>query len=84
MEDSYCCPNFNVCKLVDTSGFTGDEDQRKQYIQSYCRANELKWNSCKRLITKYELHFCPDFVLPDTPLSVDEIMDKFDEGDMNN
>jgi len=39
--------------------------------------------SCKRLIAKNTLDFCPDFVLPATPLSVDEIIDKFDEENLN-
>lgn len=82
MDDSYC-PNYNICKLVNELGFTGDEAQRKNYISEYCKANATKWDSCKRLIAKNILNFCPDFVLPDTPLSVDEIVDKFDDENLN-
>ncbi len=28
---------------------------------------------------KLKYHFCPDFVMPDTPESADEILDKFEE-----
>ncbi len=78
MEISHC-PNMNVCKLVTEVGFTGNEAQRNDYIQAWCKTDEAKWSKCKRLITKEVLKFCPDFVLPDTPLTPDEIIDKFDE-----
>jgi len=83
MEDPYCCPNIDTCKLVNTPGFIEDKKKQENYIQLYCRADESKWISCKRLIAKNELHFCPDFVLPDTSLSIDEIIDKYDEENMN-
>lgn len=60
-------------------GFGGDELRRQNYLINFCQHNETKWQSCKRLIVKNELTFCPDFVLPDTTLSVDEIIDKIDE-----
>ena len=82
MDDPYC-PNYNICKLVNEIGFTGDESQRDKYISEYCKANNTKWDSCKRLIVKYTLNFCPDFVLPDTPLSTGEIIDKFDGENLN-
>jgi hypothetical protein len=77
MDDAHC-PNYEVCKLVNESGFAGDEVKRKNYINIYCKSDPTKWNSCKRLIAKNSLNFCPDFVLPDTNLSIDEIIDKFD------
>ncbi len=83
MEDSCCCPNIDTCNLVNTPGFINDEKKLGNYIQSYCRTDVSKWNTCKRLIVKNELHFCPDFVLPDTTLTIDEIIDKFDEENMN-
>ena len=83
MEDPYCCPNIDTCKLVNTPGFIKDKKKQGNYIQLYCRADESKWNSCKRVIAKNELHFCPDFVLPDTSLSIDEIIDKFDNEQIN-
>ncbi len=82
MDNNYC-PNYNICKLVNEFGFTTDEVQRKNYIVEYCQTNDSKWASCKRLITKNTLNFCPDFVLPDTPLSAEEIIDKFDDDNLN-
>ena len=82
MDNPYC-PNYNNCKLVNEVGFTGDELLRKNYISEYCQAGKAKWESCKRLIAKNTLNLCPDFVLPDTMLSVDEIIDKFDDEQLN-
>ena len=82
MDDPYC-PNYSICKLVNEAGFTIDESQRKKYITEYCQANKTKWESCKRLIVKNFLNFCPDFVLPDIPLSTNEIFDKFENEDIN-
>jgi len=83
MSYSYCCPNYNSCKLVNDLEFTIDESKRKNYISEYCKADKSKWGSCKRLIAKKVLNFCPDFVLPDTDLSTDEIIDKFDNENIN-
>jgi hypothetical protein len=82
MEVVYC-PNYSSCKLVTTIGFTGEEYTREQYIQDYCQADENKWKNCKRLMMKEQFHFCPDFVKPDTELTPDEIIDKFDNENLN-
>ncbi|MCB0806769.1 MAG: hypothetical protein KDC05_13300 [Bacteroidales bacterium] len=73
------CPNIGICRLVTTTGFLGDEDRRRSFIETYCTDGEEKWSACKRYIVKNKLGFCPDFVLPDTDLTLDQIIDKFDE-----
>lgn len=82
MDNPYC-PNYKICKLVNEPGFTGNESQRKNYIDEYCKEDKIKWGSCRRLIVKDTINFCPDFVMPDTSLSIDEIIDKFDEENLN-
>lgn len=82
MEDPYC-PNYISCKLVKDENFTPDKEIRISYLNNYCKAGEEQWKVCKRLITKNELNFCPDFVLPDTTLTPDEIIDKFDNDNLN-
>jgi hypothetical protein len=72
------CPNYDSCRLVQNQGFTGDETQRISYLSAYCQAGQTRWETCKRYIVKNLLHFCPDFVMPDTVLTPDEIIDKFD------
>ncbi len=81
--DQYC-PNFNTCKLVTSDVVIADQTGKKEYLAMYCEAGEDSWKKCKRFITKDALKFCPDFVLPDNPMCIDEIMDKFDEGTFNN
>ena len=48
-------------------------------MDTWCRQSEDIWGTCKRYKTKKVLSFCPDFVVPGTELSIDEIIDKFDE-----
>ncbi|MFC2107489.1 hypothetical protein ACFLRY_04040, partial [Bacteroidota bacterium] len=68
------------CKLVQSNLVINDnEDLRLTYIESYCIGKEDVWDLCKRFQTRMKLQFCPNFVLPDTKLSIDEIMDKYDE-----
>jgi len=76
MSDSDC-PNFNTCKLVNSNEIILAKDVLDHYISEYCM-NKNNWRYCKRYITKNTLNFCPDFVLPDTRLTPDEIIEKFD------
>lgn len=78
MEDHFCS-NINTCRMVATDVVVPDKTEKENYMQLWCRQGEEKWGSCKRFLTKKALSFCPDFVVPDTALSIDEIIDKFDE-----
>ncbi|MEE4256427.1 MAG: hypothetical protein V2I47_05275 [Bacteroidales bacterium] len=73
------CPNINSCRMVSTAVVVPDEEEKNAYIKTWCKNTEGKWEECKRFITKASLGFCPDFVMPDTDLSIDEIIDKFEE-----
>jgi len=73
------CPNITECNLVTVKGFTGDEIQQQQYIKNYCEAGNEMWGICTRFMVKKALNFCPDFVLPDTSMTPDEVIDKFDK-----
>jgi hypothetical protein len=77
MEEGWC-PNYNSCRLVQHQGFPVEKNQLDSYMIAYCKAGQMKWEVCKRYVVKKVLNFCPDFVLPDTLLSPDEIIDKFD------
>lgn len=77
------CPNYNSCRLVQNFGFPGVEYQRNSYLTAYCEAGQQEWEECKRFIVKNTLHFCPDFVVPDTTLTTDEIIDKFDNENLD-
>jgi len=72
------CTNYSTCQLVHTDSVVSDPATKHCYIQSYCTKDESTWKNCKRYITSGILNFCPDFVLPDSPLSPAEILDEFD------
>jgi hypothetical protein len=73
------CPNYNGCQLTKIEGFIPDQKQKYLYLKSYCEAGEIYWNKCNRYQTKIALNFCPDFVLPDSNFTIEEILDKFEE-----
>jgi len=74
----YHCPNYNDCKLVNSLIIVATLEAKENYMTNYCLQDKKYWSTCKRYITKATLNFCPDFVLPDTPLTPEEIIDKFD------
>ena len=73
------CPNINSCRMVSTDMVVPDEKKKEEFMDNWCRKDEEVWGKCKRFHTKKSLGFCPDFVVPDTTLSIDEIVDKFEE-----
>lgn len=77
------CPNYISCQLIKKEGFLQDKSLQRQYIRDFCQGEHEAWVRCKRYIAKQELNFCPDFVLPDSPWSMDEILDIFEEREMD-
>lgn len=77
MED-HCCPNYRECILVNDKDFLSNSEDKAIYKSEYCESKDKKWLICKRYMTKEEINFCPDFVLPDTGMSVVDIIEKFD------
>ncbi len=73
------CPNIDICRLVNAEDYKLDSDSRANYLKLFCKTETENWENCNRFIVKEELNFCPDFVLPDSGLTADEVMDKFDE-----
>jgi hypothetical protein len=72
------CPNYPTCQLIQIPGFIESVTIREAYITTYCNANPEYWSNCKRYQTHHFLGFCPDFIFPDSSLSLDEIIDRFD------
>ncbi len=72
------CPNISTCKLMIVSDFLEDEQKSNFYTEHYCRAVNSRWEVCNRYVVKEALNFCPDFVLPDSNLTPDEVIEKFD------
>jgi hypothetical protein len=72
------CPNIKGCRLVKTDVVVPDPDQKEAYMKAYCYREET-WRQCKRYQTKRSLWICPDFVLPDTDMTEDEIVDLYEK-----
>ena len=75
---SKLCPNYQGCRLVQTDVVVSDAEKKEQYISDYCQDDE-KWKNCVRYITKKALWICPDFVLPDSNLTEDEIIERYEQ-----
>lgn len=73
------CSNYDVCQLVHTSSVVSDPQKKRFYLDAYCLDTNGAWKACKRYVAKNALDFCPEFVLPDSPLSPSEIIDRFDQ-----
>ena len=74
------CPNITSCNLVLNIGPSGSKSKQEMYIQKYCNGQNKFWQNCTRYIVKNAINFCPDFVLPDSNMTPDEVIDKFDCG----
>ena len=72
------CPNIGGCRLVKTDVVVADPEKKEAYIAAYC-LEEVTWRKCKRYITKRSLWICPDFVLPDTEMTEEEIINKYEK-----
>lgn len=77
MMTSILCPNYKGCVLVGNKSFL-DETLHSYYLDSYCCKPGV-WTACMRFRAKEQLNFCPDFVLPDTEMTINEIIDRFDK-----
>ena len=68
-----------MCRLVSAEDFDIDKTAREDFLVTFCQSETKKWKSCIRYTTKRSLGFCPEFVMPDSTMNIDDIMDKFDE-----
>lgn len=71
------CPNYGGCRLVQTEVVVPDDANREEYINAYCGREET-WKTCVRYITRKSLWICPDFVLPDSSMTEDEIIERYE------
>lgn len=52
------------------------EDTRIIYKCHYCLGSQEKWKECKRFIFSAKHGFCPEFVMPNSLMSFDQILSK--------
>jgi hypothetical protein len=74
------CPNYGGCRLVTTNEVVPDKGEKEKYLQDYCET-EGNWKNCVRYITRKALWICPDFVLPDSNLTEDEIVEEYEKNE---
>ena len=71
---SKICPKTQKCSL-----FNGNLLKRKEsaetYKNLYCKS-ETKFKECKRYLISEEVGICPDFVMPNSSYSINEIVVK--------
>ena len=82
MMTDYECPNITTCKLVTNPENRLPEEVLIDYERRFCRHRDY-YHQCKRYQAKQELGFCPDFVLPDSPEGIPDIIARFDEAEEN-
>jgi len=76
---------MDTCRLCNRCDlFNGDinlpEDTRIMYKYHYCLAKENRWEQCKRFIFENINGYCPDFVMPNSLLTLDQIWQKTQRG----
>ena len=77
------CPNYGGCRLVQTDVVVPDSEKKDQYISKWCMKEET-WKKCKRYVTRKALWICPDFVLPDSSFTEDEIIERYEKSGKKN
>ncbi len=79
MNDLRECPNVESCPVLLFSYFV-EVEQKHFYEKEYCFAGFTDgYSKCKRFQTKQALGFCPEFVLPDAEITLEEIINKYEE-----
>ncbi len=77
MTDGFCFKK-ETCSL-----FSKNLLRRKQseevYKSLYCNTKD-NWKQCKRYLVSKKLGSCPDFVMPNSNYSVEEIIEKYNKG----
>jgi hypothetical protein len=72
------CPNKPNCQVFSIEGFVEPPEMKEFYAAVFCTAGEEAWKQCMRYKTRMELNLCPDFVMPDSLLTTEEIMDRLE------
>ena len=66
------CPKYQKCPLFNDNLLVR-QSSADAYKNLYCRAGMDRWAECKRYQTSEALGQCPDFVMPNSTATVEEI-----------
>jgi hypothetical protein len=71
--ETQVCKNFEKCPIYN--GILKDKEATSSgYKRQYCEAGEKGWSACKRYLVKGKTGKCPPNLLPNSMLSVDDII----------
>ncbi|PLW95905.1 MAG: hypothetical protein C0593_12980 [Marinilabiliales bacterium] len=79
--ESQICPKAEKCPVLNKEAFA-DVKTLEYYKKNYCFTDDHTWVKCKRFITAQTLQMCPSFVMPDSCFSIDEILDRMENGEV--
>jgi len=66
------CPHTSKCPIFN-GVLSGKEMTANSYKRQYCEAGFARYSTCKRYLSNKEFGICPSNLLPNSPLSVEEI-----------
>lgn len=71
------CIYYNTCPIL-TGKVTIDEKAIKDYKDRFCNAGKKAWSKCVRFQVREIVGRCPPEVMPDSPMSPEEVIEKYD------
>lgn len=71
------CPKIEKCPLFNNK-ILKREESAEVYKNLYCRSSE-KFSECKRYQVSEKVGKCADFVMPNSTMTVDQIIQKMKE-----
>lgn len=74
------CPNYGGCRYVRVRDLEPDEAKWEATMAAYCYKEET-FVTCRRYIIRKALWICPDFVLPDSKFTEEEVADRYEKGE---
>jgi len=74
--EALSCPKFAKCPIYQKNVFK-NESAGETYKNLYCNAGETRFKTCKRYLVSEKVgRPAPDSIMPNSSLSVDEIISK--------
>ena len=73
--ESNLCPRTPGCALFNDNLLKRVESA-ETYKNLYCKGDEAKYSKCKRFLVAEIANKCPDSVMPNSSLSVEEIIEQ--------
>ncbi len=69
------CPKVAKCRLFNNQILKRAESA-ETYRNLYCKAGQPRWSNCKRYMVSEKFGSCPDYILPNSTFSLDEIQNR--------